>query len=220
MDQTPSSTEHPPFKNDIEYIEAESAWVRARCARLDHERRVAEKLRDVRRETIGTKPPTVVREYQRRLEAFHETERNLRVELDFRLAATRTGGMALGLDTHAGDHGLGEVERVALLLSTLAALSDGDEDEIAKAGRTNFHGRGGPEVVWDFMGLSFADRIAARQVFLPTAPLVADGLLVLTVGNSDGPRELRCAYMDVTTTAFDTMLGLSKPQISADKKAQ
>ncbi len=220
MTQTPSSTDYAPFKNDIEYIEAESAWVRARCARLDLERRAAEKLQDVRRETIGTKPPTVVREYQRRMETLHATERNLRVELDFRLAATRTGGMALGLDTLAGDHGLGEVERVALLLSTLAALSDGDEDEIAKAGRTNFHGRGGPEVVWDFMGLSFAERIAARQVFLPTAPLVADGLMVLTVGSSDGPRELRCSYMDVTTTAFETILGLSKPQGAADKQAR
>lgn len=220
MTQTPSSTDHAPFKNDIEYIEAESAWVRARCARLDLERRAAEKLQDVLRETIGTKPPTVVREYQRRLETLHATERNLRIELDFRLAATRTGGTALGLDALAGDHGLGEVERVALLLSTLAALSDGDEDEIARAGRTNFHGRGGPEVVWDFMGLSFAERITARQVFLPTAPLVADGLMVLTVGSSDGPRELRCSYMDVTTTAFETILGLSKPQSAADKQAR
>ena len=70
------------------------------------------------------------------------------------------------------------------------------------------------------MSLNFADRVAARQVFLPTAPLVANGLIVLTVGHSDGPRELRCAYMDVTTTAFETILGLSKPQGAADKKAR
>ena len=88
MTQTPSSTDRPPFKNDIEYIEAESAWVRARCARLDLERRAAEKLQDARREAIGTKPPTVVRECQRRLETLHATERNLRLEFDPRRAAT------------------------------------------------------------------------------------------------------------------------------------
>lgn len=219
MTQTPASTDYPPFKNDIEYIEAESVWVRARCARLDVERRVAEKLQDVRRETIGTKPATVVREYQRQLASLHETERNLRVGLDSRLAATRACGTVLGLDALCIEHSFGDVERVALLLGILAALSEGDEDEIAKAGPTNFRGRGGPEVVWDFMGLSFAQRVAARQVFLPTAPLLANGLMVLTVGHSDGPRELRCAYMDVTTTAFETTLGLTKARSAADRKA-
>jgi hypothetical protein len=218
MTHTPSSTDHPPFNNDIEYIEGKAAWVRARCARLDLERRVDEKLQDVRRETIGTKPPTVVREYQRRLETLHQTERHLRAMLDFRLAATRACGTVIALDALCRDHGLGDVERIALLLATLAALSERDEDEIAKAGCTGIQRRCGPEVVWDVMGLSIAERIAARQVFLPTAPLAADGLMVLTLGHSDGPRELRCAHMDVTT-AFETILGLSKPQGAPDRKA-
>jgi hypothetical protein len=115
---------------------------------------------------------------------------------------------------------LGDVERIALLLATLAALSERDEDEIAKTGCTGIQGRCGPEVVWDVMGLSIAERIAARQVFLPTAPLVADGLMVLTVGHSDGPRELRCASMDVTTTAFETILGLYTPHSAADRMAR
>ena len=123
------STKFTPFENDPEYIEQELNWLRARCRRIA----VIRELREAEEEDdsfagakgVGRRRKVAEDEGGRRLAQAVTLEERLREELDARLTAHREGGrFTLGLDRVCGEAGLGQEERLALLICLLPALGE------------------------------------------------------------------------------------------------
>ena len=203
-----TNTKPTMFNTDVEYIEAETAWAKARCARITAERRLAESQKDYRRGTLGRKPNTETSEHQRQLPALWEKEHDLRENIDARIAVTTASGKILGIDVLVELHGLDAVGRTTLLMATLAGLSEELEDLFDAVAPAGFSSLMTPEHVWNFMELEFADRIPARQPFNPTAALLRESLVTIQFGHTITPRDVRCGHIEITQKCFDAVLGL------------
>ena len=199
-----------PFKNDVEYIEAEFHHVRARCARLAVERQIAEHAAEPTTHTVGLKTSTRAVELERQLGLLRETEDTLRADTDDRIAATTVSGKVLGIDGLVASLGLDRHERTVLLVTVLSALQEDTDDALGQVAPRGFCVQAtAPETIWMFMGLDFAQRVNARSGFAPTAPLMREGILTISTGQTTTPRDLRTATLEVTQKGFDAVLGLT-----------
>jgi hypothetical protein len=207
---TKPTDNHEPFTDDINFLEAEGSYVIARSARMDAERRIADDRKDGRRkDTIGHKPSTASKEWERKAVALIDAEDRLRQELDQRIEATKASSKSLGLDALCGEFNLGMVERTTLLLATLVALDERYEDCLREVGCSGFGVQVMPELVFGYLELDFAARIEARAVYMPTAPLLKSNLVTITMGRDASPYELRSASIQITQAAFNRILGVA-----------
>ena len=202
--------------NDVEYLELEAKFLVAKAARAEAERGQAEGKTQTRRDTIGVKPTTASKDMERRIAALRDAEDQLRHQIDQRVAVTTATGKTLGIDALVTEFKLNAVERTAILLSTLVCLGQKYEDAINRVAEPAFSRSLSPQGLWSYLGLGFAERIAARACFQPTSPLLKHGLVTLTMGHSATPYELRECDIGITQMAFDRVLGLPATGKKAD----
>jgi len=197
------------FLNDIEYLESEVSWVRARCKRIEAERRLGEAEADQEaRGVIGSSTKTSGKELRRRLPTLRQAENELRNQIDARLAANRDRGPELGIEHLRLCHGLSEFERLLLLLAGVVALGTSD-DVLEGVNLRGFYGGSlSPATLWQFAELPLAGCIKSRLAFLPTAPLLACGLITLDIGVVSTPANLPTAHVEITASAFAAVLGI------------
>lgn len=199
-----------PFLNDSDYLQAEQQWLLLRCEAVALQADIDDELQKVRRNVVGAHKSTAVAELQRRLDATAVDE--ARNALDARLAVMREAGVVLGVDVLCKRHDFKDdgVERLALIVTTLCALSDVAEIELGRIGPRSYGGNCCVETLWRLLGYNFDQRVASRRSFSPEAPLLRAGLITATLGRSSGPRDLRDAALDCTGPTFATMLGLQE----------
>ena len=207
-------TNHEPFPTDLDYVLAEVAWVQSRCKRIDVEGRLREVEEDAKPHprTVGTREPPLAKEYRRRLPALREAEDTLRTTIDARVALNRMDGPLLAIDEMGDEHALTDLERTILLLACLPTLGRDFSDSLNHVSSLGFAGGSlCVEAVWGFMQMTGTERIKSRAVFMPTAPLLFNGLITMTIygyGNNAFPSSLPGATVDITSKAFAQLLGL------------
>jgi SpoVK/Ycf46/Vps4 family AAA+-type ATPase len=122
-------------------------------------------------------------------------------------AAARAAGAPLPLDLLAERHGLDAFDREALLV-VLAPVFDLSFGELL--GRLRDHPlRGGIDVdlVLSVLCDSFVERIERRRRFLPDAPLVRAGLLLVTPGSGEAGDPLLTAELHVPEAVVRQLTG-------------
>ncbi len=198
-----------PFPSDISFLEADAAYWVAKAARIEAERRWEPK-EEGRLDTVGVKATTHSKENERQLVALTITEAAHKAELDLRIEATEAAGRVLGIDALCKMHKLGAVERTTLLLCVYAALDEGLETALCRAAPPAYGARISPEVIWSLTELDFAQRATeGRRPFSPSAPLLLNNLVTLTLGRTATPADLRSGSLAITQAAFDHVLGVA-----------
>lgn len=98
-----------PFANDADYLEAEFAWVAARCRHLGARIDAENEARDQQVGLIDADDPQAgwSGETKEKVARLAIAETTLRETIDARLEATKAAGRALGLDRIARRHDLG-----------------------------------------------------------------------------------------------------------------
>ena len=202
-----------PFESDLQYILAEMNWIAARCRRLDIENH----LRDVEDDpkplprTIGKGESMAAKEFRRRLPSLREAEDGLRTTIDARLALNHTDGPVIALDTIVSDHNLSAFERTILVLGCLPTLGHNYSDAFNALSSFGFAGNSlSVETVWAFMGMGGEERVKSWRVFLPTSPLLREGLVTLSLYGygSFNPSALPGAIIELTSLAFSRIVGM------------
>jgi hypothetical protein len=195
-----------PFESDVAYIQAEGQHLLARCKRRVVELRLSEACANVGK--IGYRRRSRVRieddaEWSSAVQADERTRR----WIDACLAATSATGTRLAIDTLAAAP-FQPVERTTLLLCVLAAADPRFELALGAINESPFASVPSMDLVMDYVDADFAERVAYRQFFLPTAPLFASGILSMSRPRDGGASCLRSADIHVSEWAFDRILGI------------
>ena len=177
-----------PFIDDLEYLDAEFAFLRIRAARAQAENHLRDAL--FGQETGAYEGrSTSIKDLQTRVVLANNRERQLREEIDSRLVATRSDPSRprLGLDRLAEDHRLNADERLILLAAAVPAISQHLSEEIL----TDFGSIYGSATIEDLirvlLPVTARDWIEGRRLLDEKAPLVASGLIVVVCDRTDSP---------------------------------
>jgi hypothetical protein len=175
-----------PFGSNFEHVEAELAWLRARCARLAAQARLAE----VEQEEADLDPAvrarpgrTDARLAKCRVREFREDEDRLRAEIDARILAHRRipNTPVLGLLVLERDHGLiGDDVRTVMLVALAHALgSEWEERILGSLLPSTFSGPDVSDMIRILDPVGLEGHVKARSLFRPRSMLMRSGLLVL-----------------------------------------
>jgi len=168
-----------PYVDDAEYLEAELAWIDARCRHIHAKREASNTVAQfpVSRHESKDANRLLLFAWQSRKTKARNEEIHHRTELDRRLAVMRRNGGGPALDRLCGSHELGECERTLLLLAAASTITRAFEPLFADLSDFVSEGVLCPGVLFDFLGRSTADRVRAREIFLPDRPLCREGLI-------------------------------------------
>ena len=179
-----------PFTDDLEYIDAEFAFLRVRAARAQAENhlRDALHLQDVGAD--GGHGPTV-KELQTRLIIVRDREKQLREEIDSRLEAHRAdiSRPLLGIDRLAEQHRLNADERLILLASAVPAISQHLSEEVLADFGSIYGSATVEDLIRVLLPVTAWDWIEGRRILDEKSPLVASGMLVVMCDRSDSPAD-------------------------------
>ena len=201
-----------PFASDTDYLEAEIGWVKARCRHLGARITADQEADDERVGLADADDPQrgVSDATRRKVALFATAEATLRDTIDARLDATRDAGVTLGLDRVCDQHGLDDLERQTLLLTTLPALGLELAEVLGNVGTFGFAVMSAtPELVAVFCGLDLAGRLGLRYHFGPTGKLVTGGLIDVDLPCGERLQDFPVASLFVTDRAFNQIVGLA-----------
>ena len=211
-----AANEPAPFESDLDYIQAELAWVEARATRIGAERKL-ERLevdggggRGRGRGRGGfsyddDESPRTVHARARRSQIL---ERELREALDIRLEVHRSSdARVLALDELCGRCSLDEFERMVVLLAVAPCFS-GSFDERYGRMAEEVGDYLSVEVACLFAELSLAERIERRRTFSPRGRLVAQDLVAVGMRSRHASaKELLGAEIEVCSRTFAYLVG-------------
>ena len=191
----------PP--GDLDVMEAELAWVEARCQRLIAEKALTDLAND---------PPS--RGGGGRLTPDQARHRLTRARADEHRARDAADALArhadIGLERLCRLYALDERERVALVLASAPAFSERFSELYAELGTS--YGLS-VETLFTFLGLSMRERVEARRMFRREGPLLAHELVALGLRDRyRHPEELLSAEVNVTSRTFRALVGDACPQ--------
>ena len=198
------------FQNDGEFINHVATWLRARATHIfiGREMREAERAHQEGEEDHQDKP---VSELRCRGLLAKERKAQAHAELESRLDAHRADPTktTLGIDMLVEQYRLTDEERLLLLTALMPAISQTMADDVL-GGVGSFYGA---ISVSDLIPIldpkSPGDWIDARRHFMPDAPLVMGGLLVIDAHKPvhESPDALLDATVSVSMGAFQTLIG-------------
>ena len=198
-----------PFANDCDYIAAEIGYMAAKANRIGAEREAKQQPRSYgTRRVLGPLESTETKEHRRRIAGLKLTEDELKADLDARLAINRSNGPALGLDAVCDHHDLNAFERAVLLVTSIVACGEHYADLLDPATRRGMMGGATAEDCWQLMEMPLADRVQSHLSFLPTARMMAAGLISVRLGAESTPSSLSGAVVEVTSPAWAAIVGL------------
>ncbi len=197
-----------PYSTDIEYLMAETEWIRVRSERIEAFRLL---------HTPDDAPLKLGSRRNRdlcliasadRVTRLEEQESALRQEIDARRALNRTDGPGLGLDRLCLEFGLNDVERHLLLLGFVPVMGSAEfvtsvskVDAITTSSFLSF------ELVSQFLELDPDSHIHGLLSLLPDAVLRAKGLIRLTYDPST-PADAVGVGVELTGQAVAAMTGI------------
>lgn len=204
-----------PIGSDAEYLEAEFAWIKARClhlgARLDAER----DARDAEPALVFADEPEAAwpdetRAKAKRLEA---AEAAIRDRLDARLEATRKAGVILGLDRLVERHDLDHIDRQVLLLATMPAVGLELFDVLGSVASFGFALMSiSPQLISTFCGLDLAGQVGLRERLGPNGKLVSAGLVEVDLPGRERCQDFPTASIFIEQGAFDVIVGAASAE--------
>lgn len=197
--------------NDFDYLEAETAWVRAKCVRIATTMKAE---RDAERPAglASAENGGLDTDVKQQIDRLAAREDDLRNAIDARLQVTRAAGVELGFDALLTEFDADEIDRVIILLPTLPAL--GFEigqilGEIAALGFAMMSIT--PETLAIFCGLDLAGRIDLRRRLGPTGKLVKGGVVAVDLPRSEQVQDFPAASVYIQPAAFRQIVGLDDP---------
>jgi len=205
--------EPAPFDNDLDYIQAELAWVDARATRIAAERKL-ERMEEVgprgrgRRSPHGWDDDESPRTVHARAGRSKERERTLRERLDARLAVHRASDEpSLALDELCDRCGLGAFERTVLLLAVGPCFSRSFDDAYGQMAEEVGEYLS-VEAAFVFAELELAERLDRRRAFSSRGGLVGQDLVTVGMRHRySSAKELLGAEVEVASRTFAYLVG-------------
>ena len=199
------------YTSDLEYLEDELKWIRARAVRI----RIEQMLRRVTggqtahrsrgwQDPEKAPSPAALRTRVKQVLARETTARTL---IDTRLAQGASDGFIPALDRLCQLHSLTSLDRIVLLLAAAPILDRSYDDLVGALSR---HGEGSNvtiEAALAFADLGLAERLEAYRRFAPQAPLIAHDLIVNRRNQIETPRDLIDVDLDLPSRTFELMVG-------------
>ncbi len=209
-----SDTNLKPFTSNAQYIEAETQYLAVRARRIEaeqHERQIVAGGRSSDDCMVGTPERSAAEQNQHHLAALRQEEASLRQQIDARLAAHRTDSAnpRLGLDDLCETYGLGPLERVLLLLTTISALSKERADEVLDPVGWAYAGSVTVECGMRLMDArTMQERFDARMIVEPGAPLLREEMVSLDLGHRSFAEDRLSARVYLRSPTFRKIMGL------------
>ena len=202
-----------PFSSDLDYIQAELAWVEARTTRIAAEGKL-ERLEGGEadgghgRRSFGYDDDESPRRVHNRARRASKRERTLRAELDARLATHRASDREpLALDALCDRCGLDALERTILLLAVAPCFSRSFDDGFGRMAE-EVGDYLSVEVAFAFAELGLGERIDRRRMFSPRGALVSQDLASVGMRSRyTSAKELLSAEIEVTSRTFAYLVG-------------
>ena len=167
-----------PFIDDLDFLEAEIAWVTLRSARVGQAQQQRDDAASTRyRKAVWRRPNNTAEvEVPSDLDAMLAEEQAARAALDARIKATEASGVTLGIQKLVRDHDLDDADRSTVLLALVPCVGTRATDSIERLGGYAITGCVSAEVVARFCEFGFRDRLV-RLRFDSTHKLVQAGLI-------------------------------------------
>lgn len=201
-----------PYTN-TSYLNDELGFLAIRAKRVACERSHRERSLDQGAPSegmIGEVEGVAQDEVVRHIAALRERENAMRSSIDERLSVTRQGRGTLGLDSLCQRYALNEQERTALLLGLAPAV--GSEAAATAVGEVIGSHYQTPtcEVLAAHLDLHGVERLGCLDLFKPTSPLIAHGLIALDFGYRAASKTTENTWdarFILTTKALRLMVG-------------
>ena len=206
-------TNTKPFANDAEFLDQAFDLLAVRVQRISASRELREAEMRMRGDpnTVGRSHRVADEDAARRAAMLTVLEAEQQQVLDARLEAHRADPDApvLGIDRLADKHGLSADERMVLLSASSFAVSEQMSEDIHGNLALGMYGSQSIEGLMRLLDAqTVGDRLRARRIFAPTAPLVRGGLIILDYqGREAQPEDLIGARVQITRGAFDVLVG-------------
>ena len=205
-------TSAEPFANES-FLDSAFGLLAIRVKRISAERELYEAEMRERGDpnTVGRTHRVADEDAARRATMLREVEEEQRQMLDARLEAHRADPDAptLGIDRLTQKHGLSPDERMVLLSALSYAVSEQMSEDIHGDLGVGMYGSATVEGLMRLLDAkTVGDRLRARRIFAPAAPLVKGGLIVLDFYRGGAhPEDVIGARTKISDTAFDVLVG-------------
>jgi len=207
------ANEAMPFADDLDYVQAELAWVETRATRIAAERKL-ERMEEAgssgrgRRSPRGWDDDESPRTVHARARRAGEREGRLRAELDARLAAHRASDrVPLALDQLCDRCGLDAFERCVLLLAVGPCFSRSFDDAYGQMAEEVGEYLS-VEAAFVFAELGLAERLDRRRAFSSRGALVGQDLVAVGMRHRySSAKELLGAELEVASRTFAYLVG-------------
>ncbi len=198
-----------PFADDLDFLEAEIAWVTLRSTRLAQMQQQRDDAASTRHRapTLGRPKNTAEVQVPADLDAMQAEEQALRASIDARIAATEASGVALGLRRLVRDFDLDETDRSTMLLALVPTVGTHASDPLERVGGYALTGCVSAEVVARFCEFGFGDRLR-RLRFDSNHKLVAAALIKGDLDDAAAAGEWPTCSIKLTAQGFAAVTGL------------
>jgi SpoVK/Ycf46/Vps4 family AAA+-type ATPase len=230
------TVEPTAYSCNLDYLQDELRWIEARAARLVTVRRLemldAADGDPASRTWPGEEDSAISpRVLKRRLRDLTREEARLRAEIDARravpgdvqpdaavapaadaddaaLADAAVPPRGLAIDRLAEIYALDDFERAVLLLASAPCFSRRFDELYGELDADGVGNGLTVEVIFNFLEVSFAERIRRRTVFAPAGRLASNDLVAVSMGGRYmAPKDLLTADVDISARTFSLLLG-------------
>lgn len=193
-----------PFTNDLEYIELELEWIKARCDLFDYRGRNAGPSS---RRRWGDEDELTPERLKRTIREKDKHQEELRALINRRLQAHRESDRdMLRIDQLVQKCGLNDFHRSTLLLALGPCFSKQFGDCFEHVG--DRYSCLNVETIFSFFEFSFNERIDRRSEFSSQSPLVIHELIDLEFRRRyEGARDILDATIEIDNRTFSYLIG-------------
>ena len=198
------------FEDDLDYMQAELDWLRARCESFYYRNRLNDTMLSAPRRHWRHREEEMS---QLDLEAHHRdlvaTEHKLREQLNLRLAAHRMkGSFTLALDALCERCGLNDFHRTVMLITSATSFTNEFESAFGRLMGDEHSHSPDVEMLFRFFDLSFKERIDYRAEFAAQGMLIQHDLIHLDIHRRyRATKDLLTANVEIDQRAFSYIIG-------------
>ena len=195
-----------PFLNDLEYIELELEWIKARCDWFDRKNRTRPQTQSSRRRWMDEDDSMSRDQLRQQVKEKKAVELKLRRSINCRLQAHRASPHPrLRLDELSMKCELNDLHRTILILALSPCFSKEFNDCFEHVG--DRYSSLSVDTIFAFFEFTFYERIEHRVVFSSASPLVRDELLDLDFRRRyEGARDLLDATIEIDNRTFSYLI--------------
>ncbi len=200
------------FEDDLDYMQAELDWLKARCERFYYLTRLNETSSSHTRRGWRHRGEDELSplDIEARYNGLLAEELKLREQLNLRLAAHRAkGSFTLALDALCERCCLNDFQRTTLIITSATSFTNEFESVFARLmGEEHGHHSPDVEMLFRFFELNFKERIDYRSEFASTSPLIQSDLVHLDIHRRyRATKDLLTANVEIDQRAFSYIIG-------------